>query len=98
MDDLVKKRPIGEAAAFREARRATERMSRKSKQIKSAARARFNHSRKSLRALNDLFAVGFDNLDSVVIGDIRANVEDLTQRVHEMNAYFNAFQTLEGEP
>lgn len=65
--------------------------------IRKSHRARWN---KVLNAANQIAAlmrnVDPDEVDGIVIADIRSHVEDITQCFHEFNAYSNAFAKLTG--
>lgn len=62
-------------------------------QTRRAYRARFNQLAKASRNLAQLCARDPDELAGVEIGDMRDEVEAITQSFHEFAAYWNTVHT-----
>lgn len=65
-------------------------MNKQTADIRQAYRARWNKLNRALDEIKKFRATDPDDFDGVIIADVRAAVEDITQCFHEFNAYWNA--------
>lgn len=64
------------------------------KQIRSAAKARYNKCRRTVQELATLLECPYTDIGDDIIAELRRLVEDLNQCAHETNAYQNAYNTI----
>lgn len=65
---------------------------------RKAYRGRFNQMSRAARVLAKLCDQDPDNIEGANIGDMRDEVEVITQCFHEFSAYWNVFHTHEDSP
>lgn len=58
----------------------------------ASGKARLNKARRGAKDFLALTEGGYKSMDTTLIADSRAAVEDVTQCFHEFNAYWNAAQ------
>jgi len=63
------------------------------KHLRRTTRATYNHLRKATDKLQLLLAIDPDDLQGTTIGDMRDEVEAITQRFHEFSAFWNVYNT-----